>query len=154
MERSITQPPPLLDIDDVGAHSSSTENASEHERDAPSGAPSTIHDGAYQPQAEKDIELTQVASSAPSVAPPAVKVIRSKRQGLFAQFCVLAEVEEPKHYPRRTKWFITFIISLAAAAAPLGSSIILRERILGHEIAGLSMQKGQRAICLSADNVS
>ena len=143
MERSIAQKPPPLDADGVDAHSSSTENASERGRDAPSTAPSTTHEDAYQPQAEKDIELTQVVSSARSVAPPAVKVPRSKRQGLFAQFCVLAEVEEPKHYPRRTKWFITFIISLAAAAAPLGSSIILRERILGHEIASLSMQRGQ-----------
>ena len=130
VERSIVQPRPPLDADDVDVDSSSTENATERKRDAPSSAPSTIHEDTYQSQTEKDVEPTQARSSAESVAPAAVKVPRSKRQGLFGHFCILAEVEEPKHYPRTTKWFITFIIALAAAAAPLGSSIILRERIL------------------------
>ncbi|KAL2009874.1 hypothetical protein VTN00DRAFT_5681 [Thermoascus crustaceus] len=50
-------------------------------------------------------------------------VPRSKRRGLFGQFTLLAEVENPKTYPRKTKWFITFVVAVAAAAAPLGSSI-------------------------------
>ncbi|KAL8794142.1 MAG: hypothetical protein Q9195_003327 [Heterodermia aff. obscurata] len=125
VERSIAHPRPPLDADDVNVDSSSAKNASERESDAPSSAPSTIHEDAYQPQTEKDVELAQAGPRPESVAPSAVKVPRSKRRGLFAQFCVLAEVEEPKHYARKTKWFVTFIIALAAVAAPLGSSIIL-----------------------------
>ncbi|KAJ6126772.1 hypothetical protein N7523_002384 [Penicillium sp. IBT 18751x] len=54
---------------------------------------------------------------------PAVTVPRLKRRGLLGQFALVAEIENPKTYPRRTKWFITFIVAVAGAAAPLGSSI-------------------------------
>ena len=58
--------------------------------------------------------------------PEPVKVARSKRRGLFGRFTILAEVEEPKHYSRRLKWYITFVVALAAVAAPMGSAIIFR----------------------------
>jgi hypothetical protein len=58
---------------------------------------------------------------------PIVKVPRSQRRGLFARFAIVAEVTEPYDYPDRTKWFIVFVIGLAAAAAPVGSAIILRQ---------------------------
>lgn len=74
-------------------------------------------------QENQDVEAAQTKDAYP--AP--VKVPRSQRRGLFGRFTILAEVEEPKHYTRRTKWFITFVIALAAAAAPLGSAIIFRE---------------------------
>ena len=61
------------------------------------------------------------------VAPPPVKVPRSQRRGLFGRFSLLAEITEPKHYPRSVKWWITFIIAMAAIAAPMGSAIILRK---------------------------
>ncbi|KAJ9239003.1 hypothetical protein DTO169E5_4601 [Paecilomyces variotii] len=60
---------------------------------------------------------------ATSIYEEPIPVPRSRRRGLFAQFTLLAEVENPKTYPRRTKWFITFIVAVAAAAAPMGSSI-------------------------------
>lgn len=66
----------------------------------------------FQPETEGE---------APTMVP------RSKRRGLFGQFTLLAEVENPKTYPRKTKWFITFVVAVAAAAAPLGSSIFFRE---------------------------
>ena len=75
---------------------------------------------------ENDVEAARVTTTASSITPAPVKVPRSKRRGLFGRFSILAEVEEPQHYSRRTKWYITFVIAMAAIAAPLGSAIILR----------------------------
>ena len=74
-------------------------------------------------QGKHDVEAAQ--REVPHPAP--VKVSHSRRRGLFGRFTIVAEVDEPKHYPRRTKWFITFVIALAAVAAPLGSAIIFRK---------------------------
>ena len=60
--------------------------------------------------------------------PDPITVPRAQRRGLLARFSVVAEVGEPKHYPRRIKWFVTFIVALAAVAAPMGSTIFFRER--------------------------
>ncbi|KAJ5172917.1 hypothetical protein N7492_005510 [Penicillium capsulatum] len=56
---------------------------------------------------------------------PAVKVPRSKRRGLFGQLALVAEIENPKTYARKMKWFITFIVAWAGAGAPMGSAIFL-----------------------------
>lgn len=56
-----------------------------------------------------------------------IVVPRLKRRGLFGQLSLLAEVENPKVYPRKTKWFITFVVAVAGAAAPMGSSIFFRK---------------------------
>lgn len=56
-----------------------------------------------------------------------IVVSRSNRRGLFGQLAVLAEVENPKTYPRNKKWFITFIVGVAGIAAPMGSSIFFRK---------------------------
>lgn len=75
-------------------------------------------------EAEKEayLELTRTSTC----IPPPVTVPRSQRRGLFGRFTVLAEVENPKHYSRSTKWFITFVVAVAGAAAPLGSAIFFR----------------------------
>ena len=57
---------------------------------------------------------------------PTVKVPRSERRGSLARFAVVAEVTNPYHYKNSKKWFITFTVAVAAAAAPVGSAIILR----------------------------
>lgn len=74
--------------------------------------------------ADADINRVQ------SVKLPLEKVPRGKKRGLFARFAAIPEVTEPYHYSNKTKWLITFIVALAAAAAPVGSSIILPS--LGH----------------------
>lgn len=61
---------------------------------------------------------------------PAIVVPRLNRRGLFGQFTLVAEIENPKTYPRKMKWFITFIVAVAAAAAPSGSAIFFRWLIL------------------------
>ncbi|MCJ1471685.1 hypothetical protein MMC13_000325 [Lambiella insularis] len=70
-----------------------------------------------------DVEAQAPQAEADSIVPAAVKVPRSQRRGLFGRFTILAEVQEPKHYPRRAKWFITFVVAMAAIAAPIGSAI-------------------------------
>jgi hypothetical protein len=52
-------------------------------------------------------------------------VSRRKRRGLLSHLTIVPEVEDPYQYPRSTKWFITFIIGLAAMASPIGSAIIM-----------------------------
>ena len=74
-----------------------------------------------------DEQLDAEAAATPDVTPPPVKVPRSERRGLLGRFALLAEITEPKHYPRSTKWWITFIVASAAIAAPMGSAIILRK---------------------------
>lgn len=87
-----------------------------------SSTPSIEHSDHDNRPAKQDVEMAE-----DEVTPPPVKVPRSKRRGLFGRFTILAEVEEPKHYSQRTKWFITFVIALAAVAAPMGSAIIFRK---------------------------
>jgi len=61
---------------------------------------------------------------------PAVVVPRLKRRGLLGQLTLVAEVENPKTYPRRMKWFITFIVAVAGATAPMGSSVFFRKSLV------------------------
>ncbi|KAK0728472.1 major facilitator superfamily domain-containing protein [Lasiosphaeria miniovina] len=50
-------------------------------------------------------------------------VPRAKRRGLFGRFAIIPEIESPYDYTNGTKWAITAVIALAAAAAPMGSGI-------------------------------
>lgn len=70
------------------------------------------------------------ASIANSIRPAPVKVPKANRRGLFGRYTILAEVEEPKDYPNKTKWFITFVIATAAVAAPMGSTVFFRTNSL------------------------
>ena len=93
-------------------------------------SPSIVQSAENVDEREHDVEVARATTTASSIIPAPVKVPRSKRRGLFGRFSILAEVEEPKHYSRRTKWYITFVIAMAAVAAPLGSAIILRTNCL------------------------
>ncbi|KAL8648256.1 MAG: hypothetical protein Q9210_005096 [Variospora velana] len=73
----------------------------------------------------EDIEARRETTIPESIHPAPVSIPKSQRRGILGRFTVVAEVEEPKAYPRRTKWYITFVIALAAVAAPMGSAIIL-----------------------------
>lgn len=105
--------------------------SSPHEKDetVASETHSSIHSsGTFHTGEEGEGEAPPLPplSTASSISPQPVKVPPSTRRGLFGRFTILAEVEEPKHYGRKTKWFITFIVALAAAAAPMGSAIFFR----------------------------
>lgn len=90
-----------------------------------SSSRSDISESSVDPEENEDLELEPVTTST-SVHPPPITVSAKYRRGLLAQLALLPEVEEPKHYPRKTKWFITFIIAVAAMAAPMGSAIFFR----------------------------
>lgn len=91
------------------ASSTHTDNDSNHE---------TIQEESSQPHASR---TSSYRSS--SYYPPIVP--RHLRRGLLARFSLVPEVTQPYHYPNRTKWLITFTVACAAAAAPMGSAIIL-----------------------------
>ncbi|KAK8207598.1 hypothetical protein M8818_004252 [Zalaria obscura] len=93
---------------------------------APPANTSEVLDIVHSPSHSRSPSTKRPAPSiSSSVHRDPVKIPRSKRRGLLARVAVLAEVEEPKDYTRRTKWIITFIIAIAGAAAPMGSGIIL-----------------------------
>lgn len=69
---------------------------------------------------------------------PIVKVPLSERRGLFARFCLVAEVTEPYDYKNSTKWSITFMVAVAGAAAPVGSAIIFRTHVCNPEKSQVS----------------
>lgn len=87
---------------------------------------------------EFDVEASRPAPQHEFGVTQAVKVPRLSRRGLLGRFTILAEVEDPTLYPRRIKWFITFVVATAGMAAPLGSTIIFREDALlqqkGHQL--------------------
>ena len=90
---------------------------------SPEGSQPENEHAAREPDAhQRDVERVESETQDPTP----VKVPRSQRRGLFGRFTIVAEVEEPKHYSRRTKWYITFVVSLAAVAAPIGSTVIFR----------------------------
>ena len=74
-----------------------------------------------------ELEKQDVKALWDDLTPPVVRVPLSKRKGLFGRFAVVAGVTEPKHNPRSTKWFITFVVALAGMVAPLVSTIVFRK---------------------------
>lgn len=95
-----------------------TEKQTEHRQDDAVSITTTIADQEPGTCEGQQVERLQTNKQ------PLVKVPRARRRGLFARFALIPEVTEPSHYPNTTKWLITAIVALAAAAAPVGSSII------------------------------
>lgn len=80
------------------------------------------------PNADHEDASTLEKQATASIASEDIEPIfvpKAQRRGLLARVAIIAEVEDPKHYARRTKWFITFVVAVAGAAAPMGSGIIL-----------------------------
>ena len=78
------------------------------------------------PQETQGTQRSKSKSSSVRSRPLSI-VPRSKRRGLLARFTIIPEVERPYDYKRSTKWLITLQVALAAAAAPMGSAILLRK---------------------------
>lgn len=92
----------------------------DHDGQSRSNASSVAHDEG------QDEERPPITRQLTELGPP-IKVSRLERRGLFGQLTLLAEVENPKTYTRRKKWFITFVVAWAGVTAPMGSSIFFRE---------------------------
>lgn len=96
----------------------------------PTGSPSRSTSGDAESEEEYHASLPDTTDiervdSTTSKAPEVVQVPRTERAGLLASLSLLYEAQEPRHYPRKYKWLVTFWVALAAAAAPMGSAIIL-----------------------------
>ncbi|KAI9813249.1 MAG: hypothetical protein M1827_004191 [Pycnora praestabilis] len=99
--------------------------------ESPSSASSGDHDLEISRSPSSHLAKVATVEDAAQKPPPAsvvsrsVSIIpRSKRRGLLGRFTVVPEVAEPQFdYKRSIKWFITFVIAAAAAAAPMGSAI-------------------------------
>ncbi|KAL2814699.1 MFS multidrug resistance transporter [Aspergillus cavernicola] len=73
---------------------------------------------------DQDVEdRVGVPNSQDEEEEPLRVVPRLKRRGLLGQITLLEEIENPKSYPRKKKWFVTFIVAVAGSVAPMGSSI-------------------------------
>lgn len=122
-------------MDSVASEKTATQNSH-----TTSPTPSTVHN--IETTYEKGADVEAVPSSAIE-APALVVVPRRQRRGLFGRFTIIAEVEEPKHYSRPVKWFITCVVASAAVAAPLGSTIIFRAcHSQQHEIRSSANSRG------------
>lgn len=112
----------LDDKDDKNSNIGSNGNArSEHSERAPSNdsiEPAPIQ-GTHAGTRSK-------SRSSSTRSRPLSIVPRSKRRGLLGKFAIIPEVERPHEYGNGTKWAITAIVALAAAAAPVGSAIFYR----------------------------
>ena len=73
-------------------------------------------------------QVPRSKSRASSTHSRALSIVpRSQRRGLLARLAVIPETNRPYDYPNKTKWLITLIVAIAAAAAPLGSAIFFRK---------------------------
>jgi hypothetical protein len=110
---------------------------------------SSIHDDGPTEDDDPENTLPRLQRQSTELG-PAVKVARLKRRGLLGQLALVAEVENPKTYPRRMKWFITFIVALAGSTAPLGSAIFFRESsslcswVIANQSVSLTIPSNQR----------
>lgn len=106
------------------------DQTSKHETDTDSiHTHSSIATAPDPAQLERPPVTRSKSRSSSTRSRPIVLIPSAERRGLLGRFTIVAEVENPYFYSRRTKWFITFLVALAAAAAPMGSAILLREFI-------------------------
>jgi hypothetical protein len=108
-------------------------------RDGESGKKEDDEGSVHSQSSRNSIEAAPVqqdAAARPNSKPASVLsrtlsiVPRSKRRGLLGRFSIIPEVDRPYDYANNTKWLITLIVALAAAAAPLGSAIFFRKSSL------------------------
>jgi hypothetical protein len=108
------------DNSSIKSKKDSKDEDSVHSRSSSDTIEPVLEAAAETPPQKSKSRSSSVRSRRPTVVP------RSKRRGLLGRFSIIPEVDRPHDYTRKTKWLITFIVALAAAAAPLGSAIFYR----------------------------
>ena len=128
-EKDVVEPTPHMPNETL-AHSKEDSSNKDHgtrqARDNES-LPSRGSTDTIAPVEEDGGEPRNVKSNASSIPGPLVIVSREKRRGLLGRFALIPEVENPQLYRRKMKWILTLFVALAAAAGPMGSSILIRE---------------------------
>lgn len=95
------------------------------------GSTHSMHSDDIDVEPAPRLTLFQTKSRTSSIRSRAVTIIqRSKRRGVLGRYGMIPEVARPIEYKRKTKWTITMIVALAAAAAPQGSAIFFRAYFL------------------------
>ncbi len=106
---------------DVGSNGDDHSDHSDHsERALSADSIEPVPGQVTQPEARSKSRSSSTRSRPLSIIP------RSQRRGLLGRFAIIPEVERPHEYGNGTKWAITAIVALAAAAAPVGSAIFYR----------------------------
>jgi multidrug resistance protein len=108
-----------------GLHQRDIQEKSESISMAPSHASTLSENSSNDPGPSNPKPRPASLARTTSVIPDAIIISRTQRRGLLARFTVIPEVENPYHYTRRTKWFLTFIVAFCAMAAPMGSAIVM-----------------------------
>jgi hypothetical protein len=103
--------------EDRKSHSSIAPESDGHETEGEEHEPSNTGTP-VRPQSSR---ASSIFSRSPAIVP------RSQRRGLFGRFAIIPEIERAQDYTNKTKWMITAIIALAAAAAPIGAGIFYRK---------------------------
>ncbi|KAK4151427.1 hypothetical protein C8A00DRAFT_35913 [Chaetomidium leptoderma] len=117
--------PPCPDREDAGAVATDHVRAGGKERHVASDSSEDGNEGNGEiigepSQGQEALNPEKSVGFANTTAVP-----RAQRRGLLGRFTVIPEVENPYEYKNSTKWTITAIVALAAAAAPMGSSIFM-----------------------------
>ncbi|KAK7562434.1 major facilitator superfamily domain-containing protein [Phyllosticta paracitricarpa] len=69
--------------------------------------------------------LQRSTTRSSTVSRPPTMVPRKERRGLLSNLSLIPEVTNPYEYSRKIKWTITAVVAFTAAAAPMGSAILL-----------------------------
>lgn len=102
-----------------------SESYSSRETHSPSPEAGSVVADSSQLEKEEEKDTSSISNKEDPKAWRKYIVPKSERRGLLSQFCVVPEVTDPRDYPSNIKWFLTGVVSLAAMAAPLGTSIML-----------------------------
>ncbi|GAB1313897.1 Putative quinidine resistance [Madurella fahalii] len=115
------------------------DQASARDNEKPVASDSSDDGNNAKNEAEQDLEQGPRRSQTPETCPVSSRlsrrassfantntiIPRADRRGLLGRFTLIPEIERPYEYKNSTKWMITAIVALAAAGAPMGSSIFM-----------------------------
>ncbi|KAF4974756.1 hypothetical protein FZEAL_8373 [Fusarium zealandicum] len=123
-EKDVARRPDTAGSASSNSHSSHTQSHAEsvHEDE---DAIEPVHLGESLGHIDTRRSARRTQSRASSTRSRALSVVpRSKRRGLFGSLTLIPEIAYPPDYKNSTKWGLTFIVALATAAAPLGSTVV------------------------------